>query len=119
MIERLSAARRNKEQSTWQQMRWEWVRALSPRQPAWCPTARQDFHKLSGELDGQINDLKGKWAGAGGQAFFILHQAWTDKQKMVVEALNEFEASLRGTEKDATNVDDTQAVNYANFQNKL
>ena len=58
-------------------------------------TARQDFHKLSGELDGQINDLKGKWAGAGGQAFFILHQAWTDKQKLVVEALNEFEASLR------------------------
>lgn len=82
-------------------------------------TARQDFHRLSGELDGQINDLKGKWAGAGGQAFFILHQAWTDKQKLVVEALNEFEASLRGTEKDATTVDDTQAVNYANFQNKL
>ncbi len=82
-------------------------------------TAKQDFNRLSGDLEGQIADLKGKWAGAGGQAFFILHQAWTDKQKMVVSALDEFEASLRGTEKDATNVDDTQASNFANFQNKL
>ena len=82
-------------------------------------TAKQDFNRLSGDLEGQIADLKGKWAGAGGQAFFILHQAWTDKQKLVVSALDEFEASLRGTEKDATNVDDTQAVNFANFQNKL
>lgn len=82
-------------------------------------TARQDFHRLSGELDGQIADLKGKWGGAGGQAFFILHQAWTDKQKMVVDALDDFEASLRGTERDATNVDDTQAVNFNNFQNRL
>lgn len=82
-------------------------------------TARQDFHKLSGELEGQIADLKGKWAGAGGQAFFILHQAWSDKQKLVVNALDDFEASLRGTEKDATSVDDTQAANFANFSNKL
>jgi WXG100 family type VII secretion target len=82
-------------------------------------TAKQDFNRLSGELEGQIADLNGKWAGAGGQAFFILHQAWTDKQTMVVSALDEFEASLRGTEKDATNVDDTQAANFANFQNKL
>ena len=82
-------------------------------------TARQDFHQLSGQLDGQIAGLKGKWEGAGGQAFFILHQAWTEKQKVVVDALNEFEASLRGTEKDATNTDDTQAANFANFQNKL
>ncbi|MGH3346960.1 MAG: WXG100 family type VII secretion target [Nocardioides sp.] len=82
-------------------------------------TAKQDFNRLSGDLEGQIADLKGKWAGAGGQAFFILHQAWTDKQKMVVSALDEFEASLRGTEKDATNVDDTQAVNFTNFQNRL
>ena len=35
------------------------------------------------------------------------------------EFLDDFEASLRGTERDATNVDDTQAVNYSNFQNRL
>ena len=54
--------------------------------------AKQDFDRLSGELEGQIGDLRGKWAGSGGQAFFILHQAWTEKQKVVVSALNEFES---------------------------
>jgi WXG100 family type VII secretion target len=81
--------------------------------------AKQDFDRLSGELEGQIGDLRGKWAGAGGQAFFVLHQAWTEKQKVVVSALNEFEASLVGTEKDVSSTDDTQAVNFTNFQSKL
>lgn len=74
--------------------------------------AKQDFDRLSGKLDGQIAGLHGKWAGAGGQAFFALHQAWTEKQKVIVSALNEFEASLVGTEKDTMRTDDTQASNY-------
>ncbi len=81
--------------------------------------AKQDFDRLSGELDGQIGDLRGKWAGSGGQAFFILHQAWTEKQKVVVNALNEFESSLIGTDKDVSATDDTQASNFNNFQSKL
>jgi WXG100 family type VII secretion target len=81
--------------------------------------AKQDFDRLSGELEGQIGDLRGKWAGAGGQAFFVLHQAWTEKQKVIVSALNEFENSLLGTEKDVTSTDDSQASNFTNFQNRL
>ena len=81
--------------------------------------ARTDFDRLSSDLEGQISGFKGKWAGAGGQAFFVLHQAWTDKQKMVVSALNEFENSLLGTERDATNVDEGQGANFTNFQNRL
>lgn len=81
--------------------------------------AKQDFDRLSGELDGQISGLRGKWAGSGGQAFFVLHQAWTEKQKVIVSALNEFENSLLGTQKDVTGTDDTQASNFNNFQNRL
>lgn len=81
--------------------------------------AKQDFDRLSGDLEGQIAGLRGKWAGAGGQAFFVLHQAWTEKQKVIVSALNDFEASLVGTEKDAMSTDDTQASNFNNFQNRL
>lgn len=81
--------------------------------------AKQDFDRLSGELEGQIAGLQGKWAGAGGQAFFTLHRAWSEKQKVIVSALNEFEASLVGTEKDTTSTDDTQASNFNNFQNRL
>lgn len=81
--------------------------------------AKQDFDRMSGDLEGRIADLKGKWAGAGGQAFFVLHQAWTEKQKVITSALNEFEASLIGTERDAMSTDDTQAGNFTNFQNRL
>ncbi|MGZ5400571.1 MAG: WXG100 family type VII secretion target [Nocardioides sp.] len=81
--------------------------------------AKQDFDRLGGELDGQISGLRGTWAGSGGQAFFVLHQAWTEKQKVIVSALNEFENSLLGTQKDVTSTDDTQASNFNNFQNRL
>lgn len=81
--------------------------------------ARQDFDRLSGELGGQIGDLRGTWAGSGGQAFFVLHQAWTEKQKVVVSALNEFENSLLGTEKDVRSTDDSQASHFNNFSNRL
>ena len=81
--------------------------------------AKQDFDRMSGELEGQIAGLRGQWAGSGGQAFFVLHQAWTEKQKVVVSALNEFEASLVGTQRDVTNTDDTQAGNFTNFQSRL
>jgi WXG100 family type VII secretion target len=81
--------------------------------------AKQDFDRLSGKLEGQITALQGKWAGAGGQAFFTLHRAWTEKQKVIVNALNEFENSLVGTEKDAMSTDDTQATNYSRNLNRL
>jgi WXG100 family type VII secretion target len=81
--------------------------------------AKQDFDQLSGNLEGQIQGLQGKWAGAGGQAFFTLHQAWTEKQRVIVRALDEFENSLLGTEKDTRSTDDTQATNFTNFQSKL
>lgn len=81
--------------------------------------ARADFDRLSGRLEGQIAALQGKWAGAGGQAFFTLHRSWTEKQKVIVSALDEFESSLVGTEKDAMSTDDTQASNYTRNLNRL
>lgn len=81
--------------------------------------AKQDFDRLSGKLDDQICGLHGKWAGAGGQAFFSLHQAWTEKQKVIVNALNEFESSLTSTEKDNLSTDDAQSANYHRTAGRL
>ncbi len=81
--------------------------------------AKQDFDGLSKTLDGQIANLQGKWAGAGGAAFFGLHQAWTEKQQVIVSALNEFHDSLVKTEKDNTATDDAQGQNFSNFQNRI
>jgi WXG100 family type VII secretion target len=81
--------------------------------------AKADFDRLSMKLDGQIQGLQGKWAGAGGTAFFTLHQAWTEKQKVIVGALNEFEASLTSTEKDNISTDDAQSANYNRTAGRL
>ncbi len=81
--------------------------------------AKVDFDRISTKLDGQINGLRGRWQGAGGQAFFTLHQAWTEKQKVIVQALNEFEASLTGTERDNTSTDEAQSANYSRTTSRL
>ncbi len=81
--------------------------------------ARQDFTRMSGELEGQIAGLRGGWAGAGGQAFFVLHQAWTERQRVVVDALDAFEASLLVTGRDLAATDDTQATYFTRFHSRL
>lgn len=82
-------------------------------------TAKQDFDSLSSNLSGQIAGIQGKWAGAGGSAFFALHQAWTEKQKVITNALNDFEASLTSTEKDNMNTDATQSSNFSKMAGRL
>lgn len=81
--------------------------------------AKADFDSLSNNLSGQISGLQGRWAGAGGSAFFALHQAWTDKQRVITTALNEFEASLTSTERDNMATDDTQSSNYNRVAGRL
>jgi WXG100 family type VII secretion target len=81
--------------------------------------AKQDFDSMSKTLEGQIAGLQGKWAGAGGSAFFALHQAWSEKQRIITAALNEFEASLTSTEKDNVNTDETQSANYSRVAGRL
>ena len=81
--------------------------------------ARQDFDGYSRRLDGQIAGLRGAWSGAGGTAFFALHQAWTERQRVITDALSEFEASLRSTERDNTSTDQAQAASYHRAAGRL
>jgi len=81
--------------------------------------AKQDFDSLSKGLEGQIQGIQGKWAGAGGTAFFSLHQAWNEKQRIITNALNEFQNSLTSTEKDNVATDETQSSNYSRVAGRL
>ena len=81
--------------------------------------AKADFDGLSNALSSQIQGLQGRWAGAGGTAFFALHQAWTEKQKVIVDALNEFEAALTDTERDNVDVDEQQGAGYTQLAGRL
>lgn len=93
-------------------------RALS-RAATMVADARSDFDALARTLDGQIQGLRGRWVGQGANAFFTLHQAWTEKQQLIVSALNEFEASLISTERDNIATDDTQSANYTRTAGRL
>ena len=81
--------------------------------------AKVDFDRISSKLDGQIQGLRGRWQGAGGTAFFALHQAWTEKQRVIVQALNEFESALTATERDNLATDEAQSANYARTTSRL
>lgn len=81
--------------------------------------ARTDFLGYSNRLSGQIAGVQGKWGGAGATAFFTLHQAWTEKQKVIVDALNEFESSLTATERDNVDVDEQQGAGYSQLAGRL
>lgn len=81
--------------------------------------AKQDFDRLSGQLEGQIQGLQGRWTGAGGTAFFQLHQAWTEKQRTIVNALDDFAGSLTSTEQDNLAADDEVGASYRQLQGRL
>lgn len=81
--------------------------------------AKHDFDRLNNELVQHIDAAKVQWAGQGGNAFNALGHAWSEKQRTIVNALNQFEASLRSTEKDNMTTDDTQSSAFARNQQRL
>ncbi len=81
--------------------------------------ARADFNSLSAKLTDQISALQGRWGGQGASAFFVLHQTWTEKQRTIVGALDEFASSLTVTERDNVATDEDQAAGMSRLTNRL
>ena len=74
--------------------------------------ARHDFDRMSAELDHEIDLLRPRWQGAGGSSFFVLKDAWNDRQRRVVAALDELATALRSTERDVAATDEAQAAGF-------
>lgn len=81
--------------------------------------ARTDFEVLSKALEQQILAQQGAWVGAGGSAFFALHRAWTEKQRLITGALQDFETSLTSTERDNMRTDEAQSTGYHRVAGRL
>ena len=81
--------------------------------------ARTEFTQIASRLTGQISAVQGQWGGAGASAFFILHQAWTEKQEVIVKALDEFANSLGVTQRDNVSTDDAQHSNFTRLSNRV
>jgi WXG100 family type VII secretion target len=72
-------------------------------------SGRDAFQALAKQLSGKITEKTPQWQGAGGSAFFNLHNSWQEKHTRIVNALNEFEASLHQTDKDTKGTDQGQS----------
>ena len=81
--------------------------------------AKSDFDQMAAGLSGQIESHRSHWQGAGANAFFALHQAWTERQRRVVAALDGFAASLRITEADNIATDEGQSQPYLSTLSRL
>lgn len=80
---------------------------------------RADFDRLSAQLTDQLAALQGQWLGRGAGAFVTLHQTWTEKQRVVVSALDRFDASLHATQRDVLAADEEQGSAYASIAGRL
>jgi WXG100 family type VII secretion target len=81
--------------------------------------ARADLDSIGTRLESQIQGLHGLWLGDGGTAFFALHRTWTEKQRVIVRALEELEGALTSTERDNVSTDEAQSANYARITSRL
>jgi WXG100 family type VII secretion target len=81
--------------------------------------AKVDLDSISSRLDSQIQGLRCRWLGSGGTAFFALHQAWTERQRIIVRSLDEFERALTTTERDNLATDEAQSASYTRTASRL
>jgi uncharacterized protein YukE len=81
--------------------------------------AKRDFDRLDSSLVRHLDAARARWAGQGGSAFVALGGAWSEKQRTIVGALDQFEASLRATEKDNLATDDAQSATFTRTQQRL
>lgn len=81
--------------------------------------ARADFDHLDHELVQHLDAARARWSGQGGTAFHALCLAWSERQRTIVGALDELEASLRATEQDNTRTDETQSAAFVRSQQRL
>jgi uncharacterized protein YukE len=81
--------------------------------------AKADFDRLDDTLVRHLDAARATWTGQGSSAFVALGCAWSEKQRTIVGALHEFEASLRATEKDNLATDDTQSTAFIRHQQRL
>ncbi len=81
--------------------------------------ARADFTSISHELSGKIQSVQSQFVGQGGSAFFALHQAWTERQRAIVKALDDFADSLQLTERDNVSTDESMGASFHNLSHRL
>lgn len=89
------------------------------RAAAMVTQAKADFLTTSTQLSGRIQGMQSQFQGQGGSSFFLLHQAWTERQRTIVEALDRFAESLVATERDNLATDEAQSTVMRSLAGRL
>jgi len=81
--------------------------------------ARHDLDRLDRELVGHLDAARAIWGGQGSSAFQALGLAWSERQRVIVGALDRFEEALRATERDNTSTDEAQSAAFVRTHQRL
>lgn len=81
--------------------------------------AKADFDRLAANLNTQLLGAQSRWQGQGGSRFFQLAQAWDEKQRTIVGALDRFHTELTGTQTVFTGADEDAAAGANTNINRL
>ena len=81
--------------------------------------AKAELRKLSKELQGEIDQLQGKFGGQGAQAFGVLNRAWDEKQGAIVMTLEKFESTLGETERSLTTSDEQASSSVSSIRSQM
>lgn len=82
-------------------------------------SAQSDLASIASNLSGQIEPVAASWKGAGGTAFFSFHQAWQEKERKIVDILNNFASAIGATHTTTTAVDTDESSTYKNIAGRL
>jgi ESAT-6 family protein len=80
---------------------------------------RCDLDRLGARMVDHLASAQRVWGGQGSAAFQALGLAWSERQRTIVSALDRFEESLRATERDNTQTDESQSSAFARTQRRL
>jgi WXG100 family type VII secretion target len=81
--------------------------------------ARAELTATNARLTDQLGTLRAGWHGRGASSFFVLHQAWSERQESVVRALDDLARSLTVTERTNEATDEQQDASYARLVGRL
>lgn len=79
--------------------------------------AKADFDRLAAKMHGELSSVS--WGGQGATAFQGLNNAWNEKQRTIVKALDDFSNALVTTNQTNVSTDQDQHSTFNRYQGQI
>jgi WXG100 family type VII secretion target len=81
--------------------------------------ARGDLNQQLQSLRGKLSGIGAQWQGAGSSAFQQVMVRWDEDARKIISALDEFEQNLRSSEQTYNASDETQSSTFNKLSGRL